>query len=193
MPSFFPWVLWVRSSKRAVTIFCFALAPFLTSACGEKGGAGQRQGSFAAVDQQNGIVPQLALDLFGKAWVGDPPIDNPTAGSLLSGGRIFIADAGSLSLRIFSEKGDLLKNIGREGGGPGEFQSLPWVRQCAPDSLFVWDPILGRVRCQNKFGRSVLCCAWLAMVATSISAVVAQDAVADPDFSGGIVIDGTRQ
>lgn len=57
-------------------------------------------------------------------------------------------------------------------------------------------PVLGRVSHLIKFGRSLLCCSWLAMAGTSISTVAAQEAVIDPSFDGGIVaevtpVDGT--
>ena len=50
--------------------------------------------------------------------------------------------------------------------------------------------ILGRIRCRKMFGRSMLCCAWLALAGTSLPTVVAQDVVSEPDFNGGIVVDG---
>lgn len=100
---------------------------------------------------QTGV--EVVVDIAGKSMLGDPPIENPAAGSVLSGGRIVVADAGNKSLRFFSPKGDLTATIGREGAGPGEFQSVPWVRQCAPDSLFVWDPMLSRVSVFDPLGK----------------------------------------
>ncbi len=114
--------------------------------------ADRTQGDTSAADGR----AQLVVDIAGKSLLSDPPIENPAAGSVLSGGRIVIADAGSKSLRIFNSKGDLTASIGREGAGPGEFQSVPWARQCASDSLFVWDPLLSRVSVfdpQGKYAR----------------------------------------
>lgn len=68
-----------------------------------------------------------------------------TVATRLSGGRIAIADAADMIVRIFSPAGELLHAAGRAGGGPGEFRSLSGMWQCMPDSLFVWDPALNRI------------------------------------------------
>ncbi len=47
--------------------------------------------------------------------------------------------------------------------------------------------VLGRMSDPKPFGRSLLCWAWLAMAGTSISAVVAQEPVFDPNFNDGLV------
>lgn len=50
-------------------------------------------------------------------------------------------------------------------------------------------PMLGRMSRRISFGRSLLCCAWLTMAGTGISAVVAQEPMVDLNFNDGFVLD----
>lgn len=93
-----------------------------------------------------------ALDIEGKVLFGSPPFEVPIGGARASDGTILIADGSSLSIRVFSQEGRLVRSVGREGSGPGEFQSVPWARQCGRDSLFVWDPVAARVSVVSKEG-----------------------------------------
>lgn len=56
----------------------------------------------------------------------------------LPDGRIAVASAGSHDIRIYDETGTHSKTIGRQGGGPGEFEVLAWL-DSAGDSLFAYD------------------------------------------------------
>ena len=93
------------------------------------------------------------LDIEGKSLLGEPPFEMPIGGAVASDGTLLVADGGSLSIRLFDASGDLIRSVGREGAGPGEFQSVPWARQCGVDSLFVWDPIAARVTVLGKEGQ----------------------------------------
>ncbi len=60
-------------------------------------------------------------------------------------GRIIVADDLNHEVKVFSANGEYVGTVGREGRGPGEFQS-PWVVATGPaDSLFVWDSGLARI------------------------------------------------
>jgi hypothetical protein len=60
-------------------------------------------------------------------------------------GRIVIADDLNHQLSVFDASGRFLRRVGRQGAGPGEFQT-PWVLAVdRRDSLFVWDAGQGRV------------------------------------------------
>jgi hypothetical protein len=65
--------------------------------------------------------------------------------TLLSNGRLAFADPGIGAILIVDSSGQFLATAGRRGNGPGEFQSVPWIRSCGRDSLFAWDPVLNRV------------------------------------------------
>lgn len=51
-------------------------------------------------------------------------------GMRLDDGRVIIADRLSFGLRMFSPEGELLKQVGREGQGPGEFEYLRGMGRC---------------------------------------------------------------
>ena len=75
----------------------------------------------------------------------------------LSDGRIVVANGGTSELRFYDSGGTYLASAGREGGGPGEFQQLGWMRTFGDDSLMVYDFSLGRMSVfdgQGDFGRS---------------------------------------
>ena len=74
----------------------------------------------------------------------------------LNDGRIAIANASS-ELRFFDQNGIYLRTVGRRGGGPGEFESISWVRRFRGDSLAVYDSRLNRISIFDgggAFGRS---------------------------------------
>ena len=56
----------------------------------------------------------------------------------LSDGRIVVANRGSQELRVFDAQGVHLATWGREGEGPGEFNSLVAVADWRGDSLIAW-------------------------------------------------------
>jgi len=75
----------------------------------------------------------------------------------LSDGRIVVANGGTSELRFYDSDGTYLASSGREGGGPGEFQQLGWMRTFGGDSLMVYDFSLGRMSVfddRGTFGRS---------------------------------------
>ena len=66
------------------------------------------------------------------------------SGVRLQDGRIVVANSSSNELRMYSEEGQFLTAIGREGEGPGEFKQLNWVGRYRGDSIFAYDYGLGR-------------------------------------------------
>jgi len=63
----------------------------------------------------------------------------------LPGGRIALSNGGTGEIRILSPEGSLLATHGRQGDGPGEFQTPTLLGLLATDSLLVWDEGLRRV------------------------------------------------
>jgi len=57
----------------------------------------------------------------------------------LSDGRLVVADGGNLVLHIVSPRGTLLRTVGREGDGPGEFRTLQAVGKVAGDTVWAYD------------------------------------------------------
>jgi hypothetical protein len=74
----------------------------------------------------------------------------------LNNGNIVVANGG-IELRFYDRTGTYLSTAGRQGGGPGEFEGLGWVRPYLGDSLLTYD--YGQVRVSlwdqdGNFGRS---------------------------------------
>ena len=56
-----------------------------------------------------------------------------------SRGQVYVAEWYHPAIRVFSNSGEFLREIGREGSGPGEFGNPTDVVVGMDDSLFVWD------------------------------------------------------
>ncbi len=75
-----------------------------------------------------------------------------------SSGVIVVAEGGTQELRFFDEDGGYIRTVGRQGGGPGEFESLRFLRLWQGDSLIVHDgrgPV-SLFDSAGQFGRSFL-------------------------------------
>jgi|GEM_PF-2904540 len=60
-------------------------------------------------------------------------------------GNIFVADDLNRHVVVFGPTGEFIRHLGRQGKGPGEFES-PWLVAADPqDSIFVWDASLARI------------------------------------------------
>lgn len=64
--------------------------------------------------------------------------------SVLSDGRVVVANNGSKELRFYDPEGRFLESVGRDGGGPGEFGRIWSLHRLPGDSLMIWDS--GNVR-----------------------------------------------
>lgn len=63
----------------------------------------------------------------------------------LSSGNIVVADEINRELSLYGPDGSPITHTGGSGEGPGEFRILMAPMLCGGDSVFVWDPALGRV------------------------------------------------
>lgn len=70
----------------------------------------------------------------------------------LAHGGIAVADRGSSSIRFYDSTGTFRSAVGRDGQGPGEFQTLTAVRPYGSDSLLVWDFALRRFTVLSRDG-----------------------------------------
>jgi len=68
-----------------------------------------------------------------------------SGGTRLPDGRIVLSENGNLQLRIYAPDGTFLKSWGREGEGPGEFQSIRVMGVLGRDTLVVLDGRLRRI------------------------------------------------
>jgi hypothetical protein len=140
-----------------VTRLAAVFATFLLAACGAVNGDASSattrdSAGVRIVENHGGRVEGLGwtvdeapmLDIGGEGG-GAPALFQVTDAKRLRDGRIAIASAGSHDLRIHAADGRLLRRVGREGEGPGEFGSPFWVGTLRGDSLGVWDAALRRL------------------------------------------------
>lgn len=141
-------VSWVPSAsppKLAVLI----VAGLVFAACGSAD-AGARANASGRVTVDS--LPNLTIA--GTGPDGSTQLANPGTATRLSDGTIVVTDYADKVLRYFRD-GELIRIVGREGSGPGEFRSPVGVHQCNQDSLFVLDPLLRRVSVFDSAGRYV--------------------------------------
>lgn len=80
-------------------------------------------------------------------------VRDPSAGAIwrvrglarLEDGRIAVLSSANGQLYVFEESGELSRTIGRRGRGPGEFSRPQHLRYLPPDTLVVWDALMGPV------------------------------------------------
>jgi hypothetical protein len=63
----------------------------------------------------------------------------------LSDGRVAVANSGSFEVRLYDTAGHFVKSIGRQGSGPGEFNSLYGIYRLPGDSIAAYDSQLQRM------------------------------------------------
>ncbi len=78
---------------------------------------------------------------------------NVVAAARMSDGGIVVADQGAAELRRYDAEGTFLWGAGREGEGPGEFESLDFVAAMPGDSLMTYDWVLMRIQVFDPDGR----------------------------------------
>jgi hypothetical protein len=72
---------------------------------------------------------------------------------LLPSGELAAADGGDHAIRFFDRSGALVRTVGREGAGPGEFRLMNWFGRCADGDLLATDVILGRATVLDPTGQ----------------------------------------
>lgn len=128
------------------------LLPPLLAACGGSGGdsaAGPARRDSAGIAIVENSAPRWAA---GAEWTvavtprldvggGDDPVANFTgfAGTLrLSSGRIVVIEPQGSVMKLIDSAGRVTP-VGRQGGGPGEFQFLVWAGRMPGDSILTFE------------------------------------------------------
>ena len=63
----------------------------------------------------------------------------------LQDGTVVVADNGATNIKFFAADGRLLRTVGREGAGPGEYKTPRLLGMCGTNHLHVYDGALGRI------------------------------------------------
>jgi hypothetical protein len=94
-------------------------------------------------------------DITGTDASGQPLVMLPSGATRLASGTIVVADGTAPAIRFFGADGAPLRSAGRSGAGPGEYRTIAWMGQCAPDTLFVYDLYTRRLAVLDSAGRFV--------------------------------------
>jgi hypothetical protein len=68
-------------------------------------------------------------------------------------GRLYVADAQALEIRVFEADGRFVGALGRKGGGPGEMEGLHGTAWLTPDTMVVADYGNARLGLMDRHGR----------------------------------------
>lgn len=95
----------------------------------------------STVNAQTGIAEFTEAYRIGDEGAGDSIFFGDVASMALdSQGRLYLTDfMGNKSIRMFSPDGVPIREIGRKGGGPGEFEFTPTVHLGPGDTLYAWE------------------------------------------------------
>lgn len=107
----------------------------------------ERAGGFA-------ISPVPVLEIEARAD-GPYVLSDIGDATRLSNGWIAVADGMEKRVVVFDSSGGFLKYLGRGGAGPSEFAAPRWIEQCAPDTLHVYDMVLGRMTVLDREGNQL--------------------------------------
>lgn len=88
------------------------------------------------------LAVSLAHELGASAGT---PLHVVRAARFLEDGRLAVANEGGKSVMLFGTDGDLSRQLGGPGEGPGEFGLVRTVSETSDGRLRVWDPGLSRV------------------------------------------------
>ena len=94
----------------------------------------------SVVNAQPGVVEFTEAYRIGDEEAGDSIFfGNVVSMAVDSEGQLYLTDAGNKSIQMFSPDGVPIREIGREGGGPGEFEWTPSVHIGPGDTLYAWE------------------------------------------------------
>jgi hypothetical protein len=140
--------------RKAVLILLAGTA----TACGAEGGASpaflvRDSGGVQIVESARPLTsgPPFLIDSLPAVdigGIGDPHHEFPgpvSSAVRLSDGRIVVAAWATTELRVFDSTGQWVRDLGRRGSGPGEFEGLGWVHLGPGDTIVTFEPMNRRV------------------------------------------------
>ena len=144
-------------SIRPRSTVAMALAAALGWACAGEGGVARSgfdvdsSGRFPIITSRGRMVQWQATPLYAIGAVEGGPIEFGSIRSLLldSAGTLIVVDSRSRTVSEFDSTGALVRQIGREGAGPGEYRS-PYSVAWLDGNLALLDPGNTRVTLFNR-------------------------------------------
>jgi hypothetical protein len=165
---FRPWIHKSAAHRGRNVVLCVLTAPIM--ACGN--GASNGRSAITTIDTLPGgriIVHNAGPGRWdsAQAWKiveeavvtqndsSAPPmkmIDNMEMGP---GGQLYFNDRSNKTVHVFDSTGKFIRNIGRGGKGPGEFQYISGLFRDAQGRIVVIDDVLGRLTTFDSAGHVV--------------------------------------
>jgi hypothetical protein len=99
------------------------------------------------------VAPSPTLDIGGSVTDSNRQFFRIESSLRLADGSIVVANAGTHQLRYYDTAGRFTNGVGREGGGPGEFEHITWAQKYRGDSILVFDRRLVRLSVFDSDGR----------------------------------------
>lgn len=113
-------------------LFLFILIFFVSASCGQE--------PDLVTEVKTSELSELELDFqFTISDSEEVILQQITGIKSDSKGKIFLTDQRALQIHVFDIQGEYVTSIGREGAGPGEFQSLLRVYIDQNDQIFAFD------------------------------------------------------
>jgi len=105
----------------------------------------------SVVARVDGAVPATAIRLLTEELRIAPAADDTSLFTEISEfevdprGRMWVFDRPSSSIFLFDAEGKLVRRIGRQGGGPGEFEQSGGMVSLGDTGIAIWDPANARI------------------------------------------------
>lgn len=113
------------------------------------------EGDILVADAQLGLVARLNRKGETRASIGRGVLKRPTGLAYdPQGRRIYVADTYAHDIKIFDDRGKLLKTVGRRGDAPGEF-NFPTHLAFGNGELYVTDTMNSRIQVLDAAGETV--------------------------------------
>lgn len=140
-------------------IIALTALPYLISCA-----ADAREATWSEVDSAG--VRVVTSELPGQPWtLSEPEVNlgsvdqggptsffHVTSVRFMSHDRFVVANGGTSQLRFFTNGGEFLGAVGREGRGPEEFRGIGWLAPVGVDSLLVYDEGNDRISVRDTDG-----------------------------------------
>lgn len=140
----------IPSANLRIRWIGWLLAVCIWAGCAEEGlspsplsvrdSAGIRIVENASVAEASTLWRLSADPVFQIGWEEDhPAFQDISSGAILSGGRSAVAEADGSRIYYLDIDGSVEREVGRNGEGPGEYQSILAIHALAGDSLLIQD------------------------------------------------------
>lgn len=96
-------------------------------------------------------TPGVIIEGFGDSL----PFASIAGAAMSRDGSIVVADQRINRVFFYARDGQPRASAGRTGSGPGDFRGIMWLGRCEPDTISVFDPVLGRITRFSPTGTNV--------------------------------------